>query len=73
MKKAKKCLHDWTGEFEFIDEEGTIIYGNKNAIFNLIEIAYIEGILEYAIWADVVPDGNRICDEYEDRLKELMK
>ena len=36
-------------------------------------ITYLEGILKFTIWADNLPNGNEICDEFEAELKKLKK
>lgn len=35
-------------------------------------IAYLQGVTEYTIWADYVPNGNEICDKYQEELKNLI-
>jgi len=35
-------------------------------------IEWLKGVTEYTIWADYVPNGNSICDKFEDELKELL-
>lgn len=35
-------------------------------------IAYLQGVTEYTIWADCVPNGNEICDKYQKELERLL-
>ena len=35
-------------------------------------IEWLKGVTEYTIWADYVPNGNSICDKFEDELKYLQ-
>lgn len=51
----------WTTSYDY----GNVIKG--------LRIAYLKGILEHNIWADSMPNGNEICDEYEKELQELLK
>ena len=35
-------------------------------------IAYLQGVTEYTIWADYVPNGDEICDKYQEELEMLL-
>ena len=35
-------------------------------------IAWLQGVTEYTIWADCVPNGNEICDKYQEELERLL-
>lgn len=39
---------------------------------NIKRIAYLKGVTKYTIWADYVPNGNVICDEYQEELERLL-
>jgi len=83
MKQAINCIKEWKGEFEFIDDEGTIIYTNKTALDEIIEIAYLEGINEgmgYSCGGVEFEVGDKVLHLFEnkkglqtidERLKEL--
>ena len=36
-------------------------------------IAYLKGITKYTIWADSVPGGDKLCDDYQEELERLEK
>lgn len=33
--------------------------------------AYLKGVTEYTIWADFMPNGDAICDAYQEELRQL--
>ena len=35
-------------------------------------IAWLKGVTEFTIWADCIPNGNEICDKYQEELKVLL-
>jgi len=35
-------------------------------------IAWLQGVTEYTIWADCVPNGDEICDKYQEELERLL-
>lgn len=35
-------------------------------------ISYLKGVTGYTMWADYFPNGNDICDKYQEELRNLL-
>lgn len=55
------------------DSDGKESFYRTKEVEKAIRIALLKGATEYTIWADYVPNGNEICDKYQEELKNLTK
>lgn len=59
----EKLILDIVGDTEEFTFEQVIL---------LMRASYLKGILKYNVWADSVPNGGEICDNYEEELRQIL-
>lgn len=46
---------------------------NYENVLKAMKITHLKALTECSIWADYIPNGNKICDDYIKELDELLK
>lgn len=46
---------------------------DDDTIQKIMRIQWLKGILTYTVWADAMPNGDAISDNYEAELEALIK
>ena len=55
------------------DSDGKESFYRTKEVEKAIRISLLKGLTYYTIWADYVPNGNKICDKYQEELKNLIQ
>ena len=71
--KIETILNDILGSINHEYFESNKIAYQRKDVLKSLKIAYLTDLLEYSVWADCVPNGDAICNEYQEILKNLKK